>query len=208
MTNISSVLSELPTLTSSRLRIRWLTSDDIPQLYAIFSGPEVTRYWSQPPVADEAGAALMLDSVQEFFRAGTLYQWGVELLDSPGVIGTCTLASIDLQNQRAEVGYALHRSMWGRGLITETLTLLLNFAFDTLGLNRIEADVDPRNDRSIGVLERLGFQREGFMRERWVVNGLVQDTTFFGLLRREWTGGPAGQPPTPFTPGGTVGESR
>jgi RimJ/RimL family protein N-acetyltransferase len=53
-------------------------------------------------------------------------------------------------------------------------------------LRRLEADVDPRNAGSIRTLERLGFQREGFLRERWHVNGEIQDAIFYGLLRREW----------------------
>jgi RimJ/RimL family protein N-acetyltransferase len=55
-----------------------------------------------------------------------------------------------------------------------------------MGLRRLEADVDPRNTASIHTLERLGFQREGFLRERWQVNGEIQDALFYGLLRREW----------------------
>lgn len=186
---MNPALSELPTLTTQRLRIRWLTPDDVPALYAIFRDPEVTRYWSQPPMRDEAAAEQMLVSVREFLEAGTLYQWGIERQDANGVIGTCTLAAIDLRNQRAELGYALHRDHWGCGYATEALTRLLAWGFTTLRLNRVEADVDPNNERSIRVLERLGFLREGFLRERWIVNGLIQDTAMFGLLRREWTGG-------------------
>jgi RimJ/RimL family protein N-acetyltransferase len=63
---------------------------------------------------------------------------------------------------------------------------LLAYAFDELDLRRIEADVDPRNAASIRTLERLGFRREGYLRERWRVNGEVQDALFYGLLRREW----------------------
>jgi ribosomal-protein-alanine N-acetyltransferase len=63
---------------------------------------------------------------------------------------------------------------------------LLAFAFEELGLHRIEADVDPRNTASLQSVERLGFQREGYLRERWQVNGEIQDTVFFGLLRGEW----------------------
>jgi RimJ/RimL family protein N-acetyltransferase len=66
------------------------------------------------------------------------------------------------------------------------LERLLDFAFHELGLRRIEADVDPNNARSIATLERLGFRREGYLRERWFVGGEVQDALFYGLLRREW----------------------
>ena len=68
----------------------------------------------------------------------------------------------------------------------EALGALLNYAFHTLNLNRLEADIDPRNHASAKILERLGFTREGHMRERWIVNGEVEDTWWYGLLRREW----------------------
>ena len=60
------------------------------------------------------------------------------------------------------------------------------YAFEVLDLHRIEADVDPRNAASIRTLERLGFQREGYLRERWQVNGEIQDALFYGLLRPDW----------------------
>lgn len=68
----------------------------------------------------------------------------------------------------------------------EALRALLGYAFGELNLERIEADVDPRNEASIRTLERLGFKKEGYLRERWKVNGEVQDAIFYGLLRREW----------------------
>ena len=70
----------------------------------------------------------------------------------------------------------------------EALRALLNFSFDHLNLHRIEADVDPRNVSSARTLERMGFQQEGYLRERWLVGGEIQDALFYGLLRREWPG--------------------
>jgi RimJ/RimL family protein N-acetyltransferase len=68
----------------------------------------------------------------------------------------------------------------------EALQATLGYAFHILDLHRIEADVDPRNQASIKTLERLGFQREGLLRERWQVGGEIQDSLFYGLLRRDW----------------------
>jgi len=66
------------------------------------------------------------------------------------------------------------------------LQALLQYAFQTLDLNRLEADIDPRNRASARTLERLGFQQEGHLRERWIVNDEISDTFLYGLLRREW----------------------
>jgi RimJ/RimL family protein N-acetyltransferase len=102
------------------------------------------------------------------------------------VIGTVTLFNLNLDNRRAEVGYGLDRDFWRQGYMNEALQALLSFAFNVLNLHRLEADVDPRNVGSIRSLEKLGFQREGYLRERLHVNGEIQDAYFYGLLRPEW----------------------
>jgi ribosomal-protein-alanine N-acetyltransferase len=84
------------------------------------------------------------------------------------------------------VGYSLASAEWGNGYMQEALTALLDYGFSELDLNRVEADVDPRNAASGRSLERLGFRREGLLRERWIVGGEVSDTALYGLLRKDW----------------------
>lgn len=176
----------LPTLPAGRVVLRWLTGADIPALFTIFSHPEVMRYWSSAPLKDLGEAQALLEGIQDSFRRKELYQWGVALKAGDKVIGTCTLLHLDPRNRRAEVGYALGRVYWGQGLMSEALGALFDYAFTTLGLHRLEADVDPRNAPSLRILERLGFQREGMLRERWLVGEETQDSLLLGLLDREW----------------------
>ncbi len=158
----------------------------MPALFEIFSDPQVMRYWSSAPWNDKAEAVQMVESIRDHFAKGTLYQWGIARNSDDYIIGTCTLAHVDTQNRRAEIGFALRSDHWNQGYMFEATSTLLRFAFDKLGLHRVEADVDPRNKASIRLLERLGFQREGHLRERWLVGDEINDTIFFGLLRREW----------------------
>ena len=137
-------------------------------------------------MTDEANARLLLKGIQDSFAEKSLFQWGLALKTDNSVIGTCTLAGLDVSNRRAELGYALGHDHWGRGYMREALETLLDFAFTTLNLRRLEADVDPRNEASIRTLVRLGFQKEGHLRERWDVNGELQDSLMYGLLQREW----------------------
>ena len=181
-----SNVDRLPTITTPRLRLRWLTPADAPALFTIFGDPVVCRYWSRPTLTDARAAAELQREIEEHFAARTLFQWGIAARDSDRVIGTCTLASLSAAHRRAEIGYALARSVWRKGYVTEALPALLKFAFEELELHRLEADVDPRNEPSIRVLERLGFKREGHMRERYQVNGEIQDAFIYGLLRPEW----------------------
>ena len=188
MARVFEGTGELPRVEGTRLDLRQITREDAPELLKIFGDPEVMRYWSSPPLEDEAAAVGLVEQIHGHFEARDLFQWGVALKDSDAVIGTCTLWNLDEANRRAEIGFALARDEWGRGLASEAVATLIGFAFGALELHRLEADVDPENARSLILLERQGFKREGLLRERWHSLGEVQDTVFLGLLRREWTG--------------------
>lgn len=176
--------ARLPPLRGDGVQLRGLTTDDVPGLHAIFSDAAVVRFMSIPQMTSEAATRKFLAQIHHGFRAGTLYQWGIVL--EQRIVGTCTLADIDRTNRRAELGFALAKAFWGRGLILRALPTVIQFAFERLDLRRIEADADPRNAASIHVLERLGFQREGLLRECYLQLGEVQDAMLFGLLRRDW----------------------
>ena len=176
----------LPIITTPRLVLRWISEDDIDSLYEIFSNPQVMRYWSTVPLPNQEAAAELQREIAEGNESEKMFKWGLALRDSNIVIGTTTLFNLNLDNGRAEIGYAMAHAYWGKGYMNEALKALLSHAFEVMELRRLEADVDPRNAASIRTLERLGFQREGFLRERWHVNGETQDAIFYGLLRREW----------------------
>ena len=174
------------TLRTDRLLLRPLCEADAPSLFAIFSDPRVMRYWSTPawPTIDKAHALIAQD-MQEM-SAGKYVRLGIERKDDGQLIGNCTLFNLVEQCRRAEIGYGLAFAAWGRGYMHEALSALLEFGFSELALNRVEADIDPRNLASDRSLERLGFKKEGHLRERWIVDGEVSDSGLYGLLRSEW----------------------
>ena len=176
----------LPIITCERVRLRPVRTSDVDGIYAVFSNPEVMRYWSRPPLLDRSEAEELVNQIIRDSEQGLMMKWGLARLSDDLVIGTTTLFHLDFDNGRAEIGYALGREYWGQGYVSEALHHLLNYAFNDLKLRRLEADVDPRNGPSIKTLERLGFQREGFLRERWHVADEIQDAYFYGLLKREW----------------------
>lgn len=180
----------LPTIDASRVFLRELAAADAPALLAIFGDPEVCRFWSRPPLEDLRAAQALQAEVREYFDARTLFQWGLVERETGTVVGSCTLAALSVAHRRAELGFALARPAWGRGYMAEMLPALLSFAFGTLRLHCLEADVDPLNARSIRALERLGFVREGYLRERYLLYGQTQDALLYGLLHREWDGAP------------------
>ena len=176
----------LPTINTSRLSLRLISEEDVDDFYAVYSNPEVMRYWSTPPLANKEAASNLINEIHEGFERHELLKWGIALRADDKLIGSVTLFHLDFTHRRAEIGYALGRASWGNGYMQETLKAVLNYTFDVLNLHRIEADVDPRNEASVRTLERLGFRREGYLRERWQVNGEIQDAFFYGLLRPDW----------------------
>jgi RimJ/RimL family protein N-acetyltransferase len=162
---------------------------DVPAHYAVFSDPEVARYWSREPWTDIAQAEESIKSTMAAREDGSEARFGIELLATGELIGNAGLHHFFAQNRRCDIGYALASKYWGQGYVTEALRALIRHGFDALDLNRIEADIDPRNIGSARVLEKLGFRKEGYMPERWFVFGEFADTVNYGLLRRYWDEG-------------------
>jgi len=173
-------------LTTPRLLLRPLAEADAPAVFAIFSHPEVMRYWSSPPFTDMAQAERLVRDSQEGHATSGYRQFGIVRQSDAALLGTCTLFAFHTASRRAEMGYALGRPFWGAGYMHEALTALVDYAFTALDLHRLEADIDPRNTASARTLERLGFRYEGLGRERWIVEGEISDTAWYGLLAREW----------------------
>lgn len=174
------------TLATGRLTLRWMVENDVDGHYAVFSDPLVTRYWSGPPWTDVEQAREAIAATIANYADGSGLRLAIVLRDSGELAGNVTLHHFFDQNRRCEIGYALASKHWGQGIATEALRAAIQYGFDTLGLNRIEADIDPRNAASARVLEKLGFRKEGYMPERWIVFGEFADTVNYGLLKRYW----------------------
>ena len=179
-------LPAFPCLQGKRICLRPPTADDADALFALFADPQVMRYWSRPPMTARAEAEGLIGEILAGFDQRTLFNWMVVSRSDDALIGTCALFRIERRHRRAEIGYSLRSDQWGRGFAVESVSLMLDWAFRTLHLHRIEADIDPRNDGSRRLLERLGFASEGVLRERYFVGDEVSDTELFGLLAEDW----------------------
>lgn len=175
----------LPTLCAERIELRALSVADVPALFELFGDPAVTRYWSWSAFERIEQAADLFAQIERGFADKAIFQWGIADRANGRVIGTTTLYQLDWRHQRGEIGFALRRDRWGQGLAGEAVARVIDFAFDELDLHRLEADADPRNAGSLKLLEREGFRREGLLRERYHVNGEIQDAALLGLLRSE-----------------------
>lgn len=173
-------------LETPRLVLRPLEPDDAAGMFAIFSDREVMRYWSTVPWESMEFAESFVKNDRAAMAAGEYLRLGIVRRDDEALIGMCTLFHFVPQCRRAEVGYGLARGAWGQGYMHESVGRLLAYGFEELALNRVEADIDPRNEASARSLLRLGFLKEGHLRERWIVDGEVSDSELYGLLQKDW----------------------
>lgn len=180
-------------LPTARLLLRPLEPSDASALFSLFSDSRVMRYWSSAPWDSVEFSKKFIERDQQAMAEGRHVRLAITSRSDDALLGTCTLFEHVVQCRRAEVGFGLSPSVWGKGYATEAVGALLAFGFTTLELNRVEADIDPRNSASSRCLQRLGFTKEGHLRERWIVAGEVSDSELYGLLRAEWNAGASGK---------------
>jgi RimJ/RimL family protein N-acetyltransferase len=173
------------TLTTARLILRPLRQEDAQALFSIWSDVDAMRYFSFPTMASLEQAEDRVARKLKSSADGHDFICAVELRTTGEVLGDCALFHVDEQCRRAEIGFSLHRKHWGHGYMSEAASALIEHAFGALKLRRIEADIDPRNGASARLLERLGFVREGMLRERWIVGDEVSDSALYGLLESD-----------------------
>jgi len=184
--SVSAPSLRTPTLQTARLRLRPVTSADADALFAMHGNADVLRYWDSPPWTGPERATRFVATCQQLADQGSGVRPAIERASDGAFLGWCSVSRWNPVYRSAALGYCLDAPAWGQGYATEAASVLLQWAFDTLDLNRVQAETDTRNAASARVLEKLGFQREGTLREDCVVNGNVSDSWVYGLLRSEW----------------------
>jgi RimJ/RimL family protein N-acetyltransferase len=173
-----------PVLVTERLVLRGIVPDDAADLFAFRSDPVEQRYNDPPLVTLDEAHDLIRRLDRERVENNALH-WGVTLAGDDRVVGLLGYNEVVAEHRRAALGYDLARRLWGRGLATEAITAVLDHGFDALGLNRVEAHTDAANERSIRLLHRLGFWREGTFHNRFLEEDGYHDIALFVRLARE-----------------------
>lgn len=176
-------------LTGSRVRLREFREDDVDQALALVGDDRVTSWLSfDSRTRDET--IFMVRGIVE--RAQASHRREYYLAVTPGngdeVIGFVRLGFAGVR--AGKLGYAIRADQWGRGYATDAAATMLDFGFSELALHRISAAIGPDNAASIQVVRRLGFQREGCLRDHVFTNGQWRDSELFSLLVQEWNGHP------------------
>jgi ribosomal-protein-alanine N-acetyltransferase len=177
----------MPTFETDRLILRQLHgASDLDALFELFADPEMARYTDTGPFESLSEATEVMDWIDGIFNRRQGMRWALILKASDDtLIGTGGYNHWHRWSNSAEIGYDLAQRYWGQGLMTEALEPLLVFGFEQMALNRIEADVTVGNEASMRLLTKLGFQREGLLRQRGFWKDGYHDVWLFSLLHSD-----------------------
>ncbi|WP_409251762.1 GNAT family N-acetyltransferase [Bacillus sp. SCS-153A] len=175
-----------PVLETDRLILREITMKDSGALYENFSDDRVTEYYDLETFTEISQAETLIEKLTSGFRAQNQIRWAVTLKGDGTLIGTCGFHAIEKEHYKVETGYELNPGYWGKGLMNEALEAIFKFAFNDMGVNRIEAFYDPENDRSRKALEKCGFIYEGTQRKRFFEKGKFVDASLSSLLKEDY----------------------
>jgi len=172
-------------LNTERLELRKVKEGDLSFIHQGLSNKKVTQYMLiYYPTIDSAKEQLQY--YQDQYTSGNGYYWVMELKTTQTPVGVIGITNIKLEHQRAELGYWLLPEHQQKGLTVEAAKAVLFFCFEKLALHRVEADTETENLKSISLLEKLGFQKEGVFRDYEINKGNFINLARYSLLHYEF----------------------
>lgn len=179
-------MNNLPVLETQRLLLRSLNLNDVEDIFEYAADVKVSQYatWSVHKSIEES--KYFIESVIEQYQNHQLADWGIVCKASGKVIGTCGFTNWIATARRAEIGYAISSKYWGQGYMPEAVRSLFSFGFGMMKLNRIEARCVIANTASARVMEKVGMQFEGILRQHLFAKGSFYDVKLYAILKQDW----------------------
>jgi RimJ/RimL family protein N-acetyltransferase len=175
----------LPVLTGAGVTLRELELSDAPSLFAMLTTEEVARFISPPPSTVE-GFERFITWTKQQRQAGHYACFAIVPAGMTVAIGLFQVRSLVPDFSTAEWGFALGSGFWGTGLFVEGARLVMEFAFETIGLHRLEARASAENGRGNGALRKLGAIQEGLLRRAFLRNGRYHDQVLWSIIDSDW----------------------
>lgn len=182
------------TIYTERLILREYGEKDFARVHAYAQDPETVRFMTWGPNTPEATREFIALAVSQQSASPRLnFHLAAALREGGQIVGGCGIHIRQPEQRGAEIGYCFNRDFWGQGYATETMSGLLRFGFESLGLHRIFATCDPRNIGSERVMQKNGLRKEAhFVAARWQAkSGEWCDSLLYAILESEWGARPA-----------------
>lgn len=175
----------LPELNGTLATLRELRVADAPSLLTMLTSEEVVQF--VPPLPNRVeGFERFILSAQTQRMSGSYACFGVVPKNSDTVAGLFQLRQLEPGFANAEWGFAMAREYWGTGIFLEGAKLVADFAFDDVGVHRLEARVCSRNARGSAAMRKLGATQEGVLRQSFLRDGEYLDRVLWSILREDW----------------------
>jgi len=176
----------LPVLTSSQVTLRQLRASDAPSLCALLTTEEVSRFISPPPTTVDGFERFIAWTLRQR-QAGTYACFAVTVDSTDTAIGIFQLRELEPGFGTAEWGFAIGSAYWGSGVFQEGAELMVKFAFEVVGVHRLEARAAVKNGRGNGALRKIGAVQEGLLRKSFLKDGEYLDQALWTILHEDWT---------------------
>lgn len=174
-----------PQLETKRLLLRKPEVGDAAAIQYIRSHAKAMRYMdSRKHENIEDSESFILENLERYALKKGIF-WALLYQPLGEFIGDLAIWKIDRKNSRGEIGYTLNPDFWGKGLMTEALTAVINFGFNDLQLHSFEANINPDNENSRRLLTKLGFKKEAYFRENYYYDGKYLDSEIYSLLKQD-----------------------
>jgi [ribosomal protein S5]-alanine N-acetyltransferase len=180
-----TIFNKFAVLETERLVFRQFHKKDAAQLFKIRSNPQVMEFMDAIIVKSEDGAKVLLKTFHREFRDKKGITWAITDKQTNQLIGSFGYWRLIKPHNRAEIGYSLLPEYWGKGLMAETFKTLIEFGFNQMQVHSIEANVNPQNQKSIQLLERVGFRKEAHFRENFFYKDQYLDSAIYCLIESD-----------------------
>lgn len=178
-------LLKFPVLTTKRLNLVEIQQEHLIDIFSLFGDDKVTKFYNIKTLQKPEDGQVYLDWFQKRFKEQAGIRWGIQLKNKEGIIGTIGYNNFS-KKHRANLGYDLQSIYWNKGYMTEAIEAVVDFGFNDLNINRVEAEVMIGNIQSEKLLLKLGFQKEGCLRDWMYWDNKHFDMAMFSLLKRDW----------------------
>jgi len=179
-------MPQFPLLETDRFVLREIKQEDSSDIFHYFSLDEVTKFYDVESFTSVEQAEELIQRWNDRFKKEQAIRWGITLKSENKVIGTCGFHGWAKNHYKAHIGYELAPEYWGQGYMTEVVKKIIEFGFNHLALNRIEAYVEPKNTGSRKLLENIGFREEGILKEHYYWKNQFVDTVIYALLKKQF----------------------
>lgn len=180
--NFNLLFESFPELMSEHYLLLNVKHANAQQLLELYSNSEVVRYIDMPPLHTLQDAQKYIFNASNLFVKKQKVVWAIHDKEQKNLVGIIRLYGINKEHHFADIGFELNRNYWGKGIISECLQKVLHFLFTQIQFKRIEAQTFVGNVRSIKLLERLGFLREGRLQQNFLINGQYEDSFMYAKV--------------------------